>query len=43
MHTELVLLANAYIEVKCLTPWLPALQKRWIIVRTVDYSKVCLQ
>lgn len=43
LHTVIVLLANAYLEVVCWDYDLPALQQHWVIRRTVDLSRVCLQ
>jgi hypothetical protein len=43
LHTVIVLLANAYIELCCFDPWLPELQRHWVVRRTVDYSGICLQ
>jgi hypothetical protein len=38
--TMIVLLANAYIEVVCINPWLPPILRKWSIVRTVNYEAV---
>lgn len=43
MHTEIVLLAGGYMEVACYDPWMPHLWRHWVIRRTVDYSRICLQ
>jgi hypothetical protein len=43
MHTEIVLLAGGYMEVTCYDPWMPELKRHWVIRRTVDYSRICLQ
>lgn len=43
LHTELVLLAYAYLEVTCIDPWLEGTKRHWVIRRTVDYSRICLQ
>ena len=42
MHTVIVLLANAYLELVCVDPELPPLRRHWRVRRTVDYSAVCL-
>lgn len=41
LHTVLVLLANAYIEIACADMELPELHRHWQIRRTVDYGQVC--
>jgi hypothetical protein len=43
MHTEITLLANAYMEMFCWDMWEVATKRHWIIRRTVDYSRICLQ
>ena len=43
MHTVIVLLASAYIEVGCYDPWMPEIKRHWLVRRTVDYSRICLQ
>lgn len=43
MHTEIILLANGYMEVCCCDPWLEGLKRHWFIRRTVDYARICLQ
>jgi hypothetical protein len=43
MHTEIILLANGYMEVVCIDPWLEGIKRHWLIRRTVDYSRICLQ
>lgn len=43
LHTVIVYLANAYMEICCIDPWLPELKRHWVIRRTVDYSRVCMQ
>lgn len=43
MHTEIVLLACAYLEVLCYDYWLPENRRHWVVRRTVDYSRICLQ
>jgi hypothetical protein len=43
MHTQIALLANAYIEMFCWDVWQPETKRHWIIRRTVDYSRICLQ
>ncbi|MGF6773677.1 hypothetical protein P3T18_006191 [Paraburkholderia sp. GAS199] len=43
MSTSITLLANAYMEIVCVNPWMPALQRRYVVRRMVDYGAVCLQ
>jgi len=43
LHTVIVLLASAYMELCCIDPWLPEQKRHWVIRRTVDYSRVCMQ
>jgi hypothetical protein len=43
VHTVLVLLANAYMELACPNMEQPEMRRRWVIRRTVDYSRICLQ
>ena len=43
MHTEIILLANGYMEVACYDHWRPEMQRHWLIRRTVDYARICLQ
>lgn len=43
LHTVIVLLSNAYVEIACPDMELPELRRHWLIRRTVDYSQVCLQ
>jgi len=42
LHTEIILLANGYMEVVCPDHELPEMQRHWIIRRTVDYKAICL-
>ena len=42
LHTALFLLANCYMEMVCVDPEKPELQRHWIIRRTVDYGSVVL-
>lgn len=42
LHTVIILLANAYMEIACFDPEQPELKRHWVIRRTADYSKVCL-
>ncbi|WP_169708670.1 hypothetical protein [Trinickia terrae] len=42
VHTEIVLLANGYMELACPDYELPAMHRHWFIRRTVDYRAVCL-
>lgn len=41
LHTVLVLLANAYMELTCIDPWMVESKRHWVIRRTVDYSRIC--
>jgi hypothetical protein len=43
MHTEITLLANAYMELFCRDMWEVATKRHWVIRRTVDYSRITLQ
>jgi hypothetical protein len=43
LHTVLVMLANAYMEMTCIDPWETEVRRHWVIRRTVDYSRICLQ
>jgi hypothetical protein len=43
MSTSITILANAYMEVACIDPWLAPLLRHYIIRRTVDYNSICLQ
>lgn len=40
LHTVIVLLANAYLEVACPDPEQPELKRHWQIRRTVDYRLI---
>lgn len=40
LHTVIVLLANAYMEVCCPDMELPELKRHWIIRRTVDLNSL---
>lgn len=40
LHTVLVLLANAYLEIACPDMELPELQRHWQIRRTVDLNSI---
>jgi hypothetical protein len=40
LHTVLVLLANAYMEIACPNMELPELRRSWLIRRTVDLNNV---
>ena len=42
LHTVLVLLSGCYMEMACVDPEKPELQRHWLIRRTVDYSRVVL-
>lgn len=43
MHTEIVLLANGYMEVATWDMWRPPMLRHWIFRRIVDYSRICMQ
>jgi hypothetical protein len=43
LHTVLVLLAGGYLEVVCPNMEAPEMLRHWVIRRTVDYSRICLQ
>lgn len=43
LHTVIVLLANAYMEITCSDMDAPEMSRHWVIRRTVDYSRVCIQ
>jgi hypothetical protein len=40
VHTVIVVLANAYIEIACADMYLPEMQRHWSIRRTVDLAQV---
>jgi len=42
LHTVLVILSNCYMEMVCVDPELPVMQRHWVIRRTVDFDSVCL-
>ncbi|WP_157915121.1 hypothetical protein [Paraburkholderia acidicola] len=42
LHTEIILLANGYMEVACPDYELPEMNRHWLIRRVVDYGVVCL-
>jgi len=42
LHTEIILLANGYMEVACPDHELPEIRRHWIIRRMVDYKAICL-
>lgn len=41
LHTVIVLLSNAYLEIACPDMELPEIRRHWMIRRTVDYGQVC--
>ncbi|CAG4900564.1 hypothetical protein [Paraburkholderia saeva] len=41
LHTVLVLLSNAYLEIACHDMEQPELKRHWVIRRTVDLKHVC--
>jgi hypothetical protein len=43
MSTSITILANGYMEIICIDPWLEPLKRHYIIRRTVDYASICLQ
>jgi hypothetical protein len=40
VHTVIIVLANAYLEVACADMYLPEMQRHWIVRRTVDLAQV---
>jgi hypothetical protein len=40
VHTVIIVLANAYIEVVCADMYLPEIKRHWVVRRTVDLSQV---
>jgi len=40
LHTVLILLANAYMEVACPDMEAPEMRRHWLIRRTVDFRNV---
>lgn len=42
LHTVLVLLSGCYMEMVCVDPEQPELQRHWVIRRYVDYGSVVL-
>ena len=40
LHTVIVILANAYLEIACADYDLPEIHRHWTIRRTVDYRHV---
>jgi hypothetical protein len=43
LHTVIVMLASAYMEVCCYDMEQPEVRRHWLIRRTVDYNQICLQ
>jgi len=43
MSTSIVLLANGYLEIVCIDSWAPPLLRHYLIRRTVDYGRVCVE
>ncbi|WP_260854704.1 hypothetical protein [Paraburkholderia sp. BCC1884] len=43
MSTSIALLANGYLEILCIDPWLAPVCRHYVVRRTVDYDDVCLQ
>lgn len=41
LHTVLVILANAYLEIACPDYDAPGMQRHWVIRRTVDFNRIC--
>lgn len=41
VHTAIVLLANAYLEICCYDMERSELRRHWVVRRTVDYKNVC--
>jgi hypothetical protein len=40
VHTEIIPLANAYLEVACGDMYMPEMRRHWIVRRTVDLADV---
>lgn len=40
VHTVIIVLANAYLEVACADMYMPEIQRHWIVRRTVDLAQV---
>jgi hypothetical protein len=43
LHNVIILLANAYMELTCIDPWMIESKRHWVIRRTVDYNRICIQ
>ena len=43
LHTVLVMLSGGYMELTCIDPWMAESKRHWVIRRTVDYNRICLQ
>ncbi len=43
LHTVIVLLSNAYLEIACVDMERSELRRHWVVRRTVDYSRICIQ
>jgi hypothetical protein len=40
MSTSITVLSGGYMEIACVDPWLSVMRRRYVIRRTVDYSRV---
>lgn len=40
VHTVIIVLANAYLEVACADMYLPEMKRHWVVRRTVDLAQV---
>jgi hypothetical protein len=40
VHTVIIVLANAYLEIACADMYLPEIKRHWVVRRTVDLSQV---
>jgi hypothetical protein len=40
LHTVIIVLANAYLEVVCADMYLPEMKRHWVVRRTVDLAQV---
>lgn len=40
LHTVIVLLSNAYLEIACVNMEAPEMRRHWLMRRTVDYRHI---
>lgn len=38
LHTVIVILSGGYMEIACVNPEAPEMQRHWVIRRTVDFA-----